>query len=141
MSTQDSWYMSLPHVIATGYAAVDHRTLDVSTALVTDDFQLTTFTLGGEPVDKDGWVEAMERRRASPAETRHLVGNLRALEEQENEVRLGYVLTVHRLEADAEQTRAHVTDVEDTWRRVDGEWRLARRTLTLAFPRLYEGVF
>ncbi|MGL4178123.1 MAG: nuclear transport factor 2 family protein [Dermatophilaceae bacterium] len=135
------WHTSLPGVIATGYAAVDHRTPEVSMALVTDDFQLTTFTLGGEPVGKDAWIEAMERRRTSPAETRHLVNNLRALEEAEHEVRLGYVLTVHRLEADAEKARAHVTDVEDTWRRVDDEWRLARRTLTLAFPRLYSGVF
>ncbi|MGL5862382.1 MAG: aromatic-ring-hydroxylating dioxygenase subunit beta [Phycicoccus sp.] len=131
----------MPDRLATGYASVDHRTPEVVIAMVTDDFQLTTFTLGGKPVDKAGFAEAMERRRQSPAQTRHLVGNIRALDESEHEVRLAYVLTVHRLEPDADATRPHITDVEDTWRRVGDDWRLARRSLTLSFPRLYEGTF
>ncbi|MGL4178109.1 MAG: nuclear transport factor 2 family protein [Dermatophilaceae bacterium] len=131
----------IPDKLAAGYASVDHRHPETVIAMVTDDFQLTTFTLGGQPVDKAGFIDAMERRRQGPAQTRHLVSNLRALDESDDEVHLAYVLVVHRLEPDADATRLHVIDVEDTWRHVDDDWRLASRSLTLAFPRLYEGTF
>ncbi|MGL5912348.1 MAG: hypothetical protein ACRCZP_20245, partial [Phycicoccus sp.] len=72
-------------------------------------------------------------------ESRHVVSNLRALDESDDEVRLTYVLTAHRLEPDSDEARAHLSDVEETWRRVDGHWRLARRSLTMSFPRLYDG--
>ncbi|MGL4178110.1 MAG: nuclear transport factor 2 family protein [Dermatophilaceae bacterium] len=139
MNSPSSWSSAVPTLIAAGYAAVDHRTPEIVVEQVTDDFELTMVNFGGQVVDREAFAQVMEVRKAAAHESRHLVSNLRALGENENEVRLGYVLTVHRLEPDAHVPQTHLSDVEETWSHVDDGWRLASRSLTMSFPRLYDG--
>lgn len=66
-----------------------------------------------------------------PNHVRRLVSNVEVLAgERPDERRVHSVLSIHRSRIDS-QTRSLVAGREDCWRQMDGQWRLARRDISL----------
>lgn len=119
-------------LVDTGHAAQ-------TAALFTRDATLTfgpgspnPGTISGEAI-----AAAMKAREAqTSAFTRHAVTNVAVTGSDGPDAQVSYLLTLYRSDDETRSSvPAFVADVEETWAREDGEWRIAARTILPAFAR------
>lgn len=107
--------------------AMDERDWDSLLAILADD---ATGELGEGPLNSPAAIVGTIRRYLDACgPTQHLLGNLLVEVEDDRAHSRCYVSDMHLgMGAMAGETFATLGDYHDTWRRIDGHWRLAHRT-------------
>jgi SnoaL-like domain len=131
MTIPKSWRDDVEQLIAESFFRVDSGEALRGLELVTDDF---TLVLPNMTIDREQYAAVMARREEATYATRHCFSNLRSLDASEEAVEVAFVVTAHRLEADAEDTTVSVADFSDCWVPSGGTWRLKSRSIKLVFP-------
>jgi SnoaL-like domain len=131
MTATTTWRNDIEQLIADGFHRVDSGQAGTSPELVTDDF---TLVLPSMTLDHGQYVDVMAKRQEATYTTRHCASNLRLLDGTNTSVTVAFVVTAHRLEADATVPVANVADFVDEWVSAGTGWQLRTRTITPAFP-------
>lgn len=117
---------------------VDSGNASQTADLFTEDATLTFGPGSPSPgtIEGSAIAAAMQAREAQKsAFTRHAVANL-TFKEAADGAAVRYLLTLYRSDDATRGTLpAFVADVEETWTRRDGDWRIAARTILPAFAR------
>lgn len=112
------------------YHLVDHRRADESLVYCAPDFTLEAM---GMSFGREQYEQFMEARKSAAYQTRHIIENLRIIDESQNSITVEYVTSVHRLDDGEELPTTSVADCRDRWILGEHGWRVAERNIDLVF--------
>jgi hypothetical protein len=127
MSTELSTRTELSQLLSESFWWVDHGEADRVPKLCGEGFALHA---PGVDLDREQYEQMMTLRVAATYTTRHQWSNLRILAVDGEAVDIGFIVCVHRRDAETDITTRGLADVADRWIRTPDGWRQLSRTMT-----------
>jgi uncharacterized protein (TIGR02246 family) len=132
--------LAITDVVHRFFWLVDHGRAAEAGALFTADAKLIMGPGSPSPGTVEGpAIAAMftARQTQTHVTTRHVISNISLAAHADGTVASSCILTFYRSDDETRDTRVTiVADIDETYVRVDGGWRIASRTVTPIFKRV-----
>lgn len=112
------------------YGLVDKRRSDEALRFCSEDFMIHAM---GMDLDRATFETMMIARKEATYDTRHLINNLRIIDDDGDRVTVSYIAVVHRLDHGDDAPTISVADAEEQWIRDEDRWLCADRSLDIVF--------
>jgi hypothetical protein len=112
------------------WALVDRREAGATVAYCAIDFQMTAM---GMTLDRETYAAMMSGRESATYNTRHVITNLRCVDDSDGSMNVEFLATVHRLDDGDDFATISIGDVAEEWVLENDVLVLRKRDISIAF--------